>query len=178
MAFVPRWAVDRQREARLSVVDKWTRRNDPKRNPTAYFTFRAKRKISGFIFTSALPPAIAAGAIAGVQYLKHDASLRALHQKRVSTLKQKLSRAGLPIIPSPSHIVPVLVGNAATCKAVSDELLNCYSIYAQPINYPTVPRGTERLRLTPTPLHSDCDIERLVSVLREVWDRLELMGAA
>jgi 5-aminolevulinate synthase len=133
---------------------------------------------SGFIFTSALPPAIAAGAIASVQYLKHDDSLRALHQKRVSTLKQKLSRAGLPIIPSPSHIVPVLVGNAATCKAVSDELLNCYSIYAQPINYPTVPRGTERLRLTPTPLHSDSDIERLVSVLREVWDRLELMGAA
>jgi 5-aminolevulinate synthase len=133
---------------------------------------------SGFIFTSALPPAIAAGAIASVQYLKHDDSLRALHQNRVSTLKQKLSRAGLPIIPSPSHIVPVLVGNAATCKAVSDELLNCYSIYAQPINYPTVPRGTERLRLTPTPLHSDSDIERLVSVLREVWDRLELMGAA
>jgi 5-aminolevulinate synthase len=132
----------------------------------------------GFIFTSALPPAIAAGALASVRHLKRAATLRALHQERTATLKQRLKSAGLPVMPSPSHIVPVLVGNAVTCKAVADELLHCYSIYVQPINYPTVPRGSERLRLTPTPLHSDADIERLVYALLAVWDRLELMSAA
>jgi 5-aminolevulinate synthase len=132
----------------------------------------------GFIFTSALPPAIAAGALASVRHLKSNPSLRALHQERAATLKRRLARAGLPVMPSASHIVPVLVGNAVTCKAVSDELLQCYGIYVQPINYPTVPRGTERLRLTPTPLHSDADIEQLVHVLRGIWDRLELMAAA
>jgi 5-aminolevulinate synthase len=132
----------------------------------------------GFIFTSALPPAIAAGALASVRYLKADPSLRDLHQHRAATLKQKLTKAGLPVMPSSTHIVPVLVGNPVTCKVVSDELLRCYGIYAQPINYPTVPRGTERLRFTPTPLHSDADIDRLVDALRGIWDRLELISAA
>src|SRR3984957_12267577 len=104
----------------------------------------------GFIFTSALPPAVAAGALASVRHLKGDPSLRASHQERAATLKRRLVRAGLPALPSPSHIVPVIVGDPVLCKAVSDELLRCHGIYAQPINYPTVPRRTERLRLTPT----------------------------
>jgi 5-aminolevulinate synthase len=132
----------------------------------------------GFIFTSALPPAIAAGALASVRHLKNDSSLRASLQQRVAALKRELTKAELPMIPSPSHIVPVLVGDAAVCKAVSDELLRCYGVYAQPINYPTVPRGTERLRLAPTPLHSDPDILWLVNAMRGIWDRLELMSAA
>jgi 5-aminolevulinate synthase len=133
---------------------------------------------SGFIFTSALPPAVAAGALASVRHLKSDQSLRALHQERAATLKRRLAQAGLPVMPSRSHIVPVVVGDATLCKAASDALLHHHRIYVQPINYPTVARGTERLRLTPTPLHSDADIERLVSALREVWDRLGLRSAA
>jgi 5-aminolevulinate synthase len=129
----------------------------------------------GFIFTSAMPPAIAAGALASVQYLKATPSLRTSHQERATTLKRQLFCAGLPVMPSPSHIVPVLVRDAVTCKAVSDELLRCYGIYVQPINYPTVPRGTERLRLTPSPLHSDADMTRLVEALRGIWDRLALL---
>ena len=131
-----------------------------------------------FIFTSALPPAIAAGALASIRHLKRNPSLRTLHQQRANALKQQLSSAGLAVMPSTSHIVPVLVGNAVTCKAISDELLRCYGIYVQPINYPTVPRGTERLRFTPAPLHSDSDIVRLVDALRGLWNRLELMPAA
>jgi 5-aminolevulinate synthase len=132
----------------------------------------------GFIFTSALPPPIAAGALASVRHLKTDQLLRALHQERAAGLKQRLAAAGLPVMPSSSHIVPVLVGDPVVCKAIADELLHCYGIYVQPINYPTVPRGTERLRLTPTPFHSDADIEHLVNALRGIWDRLELMSAA
>jgi len=132
----------------------------------------------GFIFTSALPPAIAAGALASVRHLKRDAPLRALHQERAATLKRRLNCAGLPVMPSPSHIVPVLIGDAVTCKEVADELLQRYSIYVQPINYPTVPRGSERLRLTPTPLHSDADMERLVAALREICGRREMISAA
>jgi 5-aminolevulinate synthase len=132
----------------------------------------------GFIFTSALPPAVAAGALASVRHLKRDASLRVLHQERAATLKRRLASAALPVMPSPSHIVPVVIGSAVDCKLVADELLHCYSVYIQPINYPTVPRGTERLRLTPSPLHSDADIDQLVRALREIWDRRELMSAA
>ncbi len=133
---------------------------------------------SGFIFTSALPPTIAAGALASVRYLKSHALLREQHQERAAVLKQRLTRTGLPVMPSASHIVPIMVGSAMDCKAVSDELLHCYNVYVQPINYPTVPRGTERLRLTPSPLHSDADIDHLVRALREIWDRRELMCAA
>jgi 5-aminolevulinate synthase len=132
----------------------------------------------GFIFTSSLPPAIAAGALASIRYLKSHPALRLLHQQRANELKSQLIEAGLPVMPSSSHIVPVLVGNARKCKAISDELLRKYAIYAQPINHPTVPSGTERLRLTPSPLHSDEDITRLVDALRRIWGRLELSHAA
>jgi 5-aminolevulinate synthase len=132
----------------------------------------------GFIFTSALPPAIAAGALASIRHVKINQSLRSLHQQHAATLKAKLAEARLPVMPSPSHIVPVMIGDAAACKTASDELLHHHRIYVQPINYPTVRRGTERLRLTPTPLHTDADIERLVAALRDVWARLELRRAA
>jgi 5-aminolevulinate synthase len=114
----------------------------------------------GFIFTSALPQAIAAGALASVRHLKSDQLLRALHQERAAQLKLRLAKAGLPVMPSTSHIVPVLVGDPVVCKAITDEVLHCYGIYVQPINYPTVARGTERLRLTPTPFHADADVEQ------------------
>jgi 5-aminolevulinate synthase len=133
---------------------------------------------SGFIFTTALPPAIVAGALASVRHLKSDMSLRALHQERVARLKRKLVHAGLPLMRSVSHIVPILVGDAVLCKALSDALLHRHRIYVQAINYPTVARGSERLRLTPSPLHSDAHIDELVFALRDVWDRLGLRAAA
>src|SRR5215204_1130333 len=119
----------------------------------------------GFIFTTSLPPALVAGALAAVRHLKASQTERDLHQDRVALVKQRLVAAGLPVMPSQSHIVPVLVGDAARCKALSDALLQRHRIYVQPINYPTVPRGTERLRITPTPLHSDADIDALVGAL-------------
>ncbi|TMJ46114.1 MAG: 5-aminolevulinate synthase [Alphaproteobacteria bacterium] len=125
---------------------------------------------SGFIFTTSLPPALAAGAIAAIRHLKSSCVERLHHQERVVMVKRRLAAAGLPVMPSQSHIVPVLVGDATRCKAISDALLERHRIYVQPINYPTVPRGTERLRLTPTPLHSDADIDALVEALIEVWD--------
>jgi 5-aminolevulinate synthase len=133
---------------------------------------------SGFIFTTALPPAISAGALASVWHLKATPSLRAAHQARAASLKKRLAKAGLPVMPSQSHIVPITVGNARFCRMACDALLHDFGIYVQPINYPTVPRGTERLRLTPTPLHTDADIEHLVWALGEVWDRLGLRSAA
>src|SRR5437870_9619971 len=132
----------------------------------------------GFIFTTSLPPALAAGALAAIRHLKESQVERAIHQQRVATLKHRLAEAGLPIMPSPSHIVPIMVGDPGLCKAAADELLHRHRIYVQPINYPTVPRGTERLRLTPTPLHSDADIEALVAGLSDVWTRLTLRRAA
>src|SRR6266850_2277571 len=128
----------------------------------------------GFIFTTSLPPALAAGALAAVRHLKQSEAERLRHQDRVALVKRRLGEAGLPLMPSESHIVPVLIGDAALCKAASDALLQRHRIYVQPINYPTVPRGTERLRLTPTPLHSDADIEALVAGLSEVWQSLTL----
>ena len=128
----------------------------------------------GFIFTTALPPAVCAAATAAIRHLKVSDRERSRHQDRVARLKSLLDLNGLPQLRNESHIVPVPVGDARTCKAVSDYLLNDLGIYIQPINYPTVPRGTERLRITPTPLHTDEHIDQLVAALSKAWRRFGL----
>ncbi|MDG1859595.1 MAG: 5-aminolevulinate synthase, partial [Emcibacteraceae bacterium] len=128
----------------------------------------------GFIFTTSLSPAITAGALASVRHLKKSTSERERHQERAATLKKAMREANLPVMPSLSHIVPLLVGDPVVCKQASDMLLEDYGIYVQPINYPTVPRGTERLRFAPNPLHDDDMMDHLVSSLEKVWEKLDI----
>ena len=125
----------------------------------------------GFIFTTSLPPVLAAGALASVRWLKSHDEIRHKHQERAATLKKRFAEAGLPVMPSVSHIVPVLVGDPVHCKLISDMLLNDHGIYVQPINYPTVPKGTERLRFTPTPFHDDRMFDHLVTAMDKLWAR-------
>ncbi|MFE1598863.1 5-aminolevulinate synthase [Methylobacterium sp. ID0610] len=133
---------------------------------------------SGFIFTTSLPPAIAAGALASIRHLKASGAERARHQDRVAAVRRRLAATGIPVMDNDSHIVPVMVGDPVLCKAISDTLLDEFAIYVQPINYPTVARGTERLRVTPSPLHSDADIEHLAAALGTIWARIGLARAA
>ncbi len=126
---------------------------------------------AGFIFTTSLPPALTAGALASVRWLSEHDEIRQRHQERAETLKRRFAEVGLPVMPSVSHIVPVLVGDPVHCKLISDMLLHDHNIYVQPINYPTVPRGTERLRFTPTPFHTDGMMDDLVGALDALWSR-------
>jgi len=133
---------------------------------------------SGFIFTTALPPALAAGATASIRHLKQSQAERIAHRDRVAQVRRRLDAIGIPTLDNPSHIIPIMVGDAHKCKRISDWLLEHHGIYVQPINYPTVPVGTERLRLTPSPVHSDGDIDKLVRSLSEIWSMCELARRA
>jgi len=128
----------------------------------------------GFIFTTALPPPICAAATAAIRHLKASNWERERHQERAARVKAVVNAAALPVMPSDTHIVPVLVGDPERCKAASDLLLTEHGIYIQPINYPTVPRGTERLRITPSPYHDDALVDALAEALVDVWARLGL----
>jgi len=128
----------------------------------------------GFIFTTSLPPAVLAGATASIRYLKEHQELRDQQQEAAKVLKLRLKAMGLPVMESPSHIVPVHVGNPGKCKMLSDSLLENFGIYVQPINYPTVPRGTERLRFTPSPVHDSGMMDELVHALDSLWQQCEL----
>ena len=133
---------------------------------------------SGFIFTTSLPPHVAAGALTSIRHLKQSSAERTCIQERVTLVRRRLDEAGIPHMKNPSHIVPVMIGDPVLCKHISDLLLNEYAVYVQPINYPTVPRGTERLRITPSPFHSDADIDHLVESLTAIWSELRIAQAA
>ena len=133
---------------------------------------------SGFIFTTSLPPSVAAGAAASIRHLKESGEERARHQERVAKTRAALEAADIPTMPNDSHIVPVMVCDPVLCKGISDTLLDEFGIYVQPINYPTVARGTERLRVTPSPLHTDADIAHLVDALSTIWGRIGLRQKA
>jgi 5-aminolevulinate synthase len=128
----------------------------------------------GFIFTTALPPAVAAAAAASVRHLKTSSAERRAQQRQAAQTKAVLTHMGLPLLNSDTHIVPVMIGDPEACKAASDLLLERHGIYIQPINYPTVARGTERLRITPSPFHTDAHIEELATALADVWTTLKL----
>lgn len=132
----------------------------------------------GFIFTSALPPAVAAAALASIRYLKADPTLRYQHQNRVKKTRDALQAVGIPLMATPSHILPVMIGDPVRCKQLCDILLKSYGIYVQPINYPTVPRGTERMRITPSPLHSDTMIDQLAEAMHSVRRQISLRCVA
>lgn len=129
---------------------------------------------SGFIFTTALPPAIAAGAVASIQHLKSSNTERDAQKEKVAQVRKRLDALGIPHIENRSHIIPVMVGDPVKCKYISDILLKNYGVYIQPINYPTVPKGTERLRITPSPVHSDADILHLTEALGALWEQCQL----
>jgi 5-aminolevulinate synthase len=133
---------------------------------------------SGFIFSTALPPAVAAGAAASIRHLKASSEERDKQKERVAQVRRKLDIMGIPHLANPSHIIPVMVGDAKKCKMISDWLMDNHGIYVQPINYPTVPVGTERLRITPSPVHGDGDIDRLINALSEIWSQCELARMA
>jgi 5-aminolevulinate synthase len=133
---------------------------------------------SGFIFSTALPPAVAAGARAAIRHLRQSSAERERLHERVATLRRRLDAIGIPHLANNSHIIPVMVRDPVICKQISDVLLDEFGIYVQPINYPTVPRGTERLRITPSPVHSDADMDRLIDALEQVWSRFRLRRAA
>ena len=129
---------------------------------------------SGFIFTTALPPAIAAAATASIRHLKASSVEREAHKAIVARVRKRLDILSIPHVHNPSHIIPVMVGNPAKCKFLSDTLLTEFGIYIQPINYPTVPKGTERLRITPSPVHTSGDVDRLVCALHSLWNQCQL----
>ncbi len=129
---------------------------------------------SGFIFTTALPPVVVAGATASVRHLKVSQQERQAHADRVAEVRVRFDALGIPHVQNSGHIIPVIVGDAVKCKFISDILMRDYGIYIQPINYPTVPRGTERLRITPSPVHSPADIDALVAALSDLWTKCEL----
>ncbi len=133
---------------------------------------------SGFIFTTALPPAVAAGALTSIRHLKTSDMERMRQRRQVKQVREKFREVGIPVLENPSHIVPVMVRDPVKCKMISDTLMAEHGIYVQPINYPTVPKGTERLRITPSPIHSDADIDHLVEALSNIWSRCELARAA
>ncbi len=133
---------------------------------------------SGFIFTTALSPVLAAGALESVKHLKESQVEREMHQAKAAELKRRLRAAEIPVMDSASHIVPVFIGDPELCKKVSDLLLDEYGIYVQPINYPTVPRGTERLRFTPGPAHDDAMMNYLINALDDIWQRCPLSREA
>ena len=132
----------------------------------------------GFIFTTSLSPVLVAGVLAAVRHLKSSSAERDGQQAAAATLKQLFRDAGLPVMDSTTHIVPLMVGDPVRAKKISDILLAEYGVYVQPINYPTVPRGTERLRFTPGPAHDEAMMRELTEALVEIWDRLELRKAA
>ncbi|MEO1027772.1 MAG: 5-aminolevulinate synthase [Pseudomonadota bacterium] len=132
---------------------------------------------SGFIFTTALPPGVAAAALASIKHLKNSDMERMRQRRQVKSVREKLRAIGIPTLENPSHIVPVMVRDPVKCKMISDWLMEHHGIYVQPINYPTVSKGTERLRITPSPVHSDDDVDRLVDALSDIWGRCELARA-
>lgn len=141
---------------------------------SAHMVDAVRSYAAGFIFTTALPPAVCAAATAAIRHLKASSWERERHQDRAARVKAVLNAAGLPVMPSSTHIVPVFVGDPEKCKRASDLLLSDHGIYIQPINYPTVPRGAERLRITPSPYHDDALIDLLAEALVDVWERLDL----
>jgi 5-aminolevulinate synthase len=132
---------------------------------------------SGFIFTTALPPAVAAGACASIAHLKVSEMERAKQRRQVAKLRAGLDQAGIPHMENPSHIIPVMIKDPVKCRQLADILMQDYGIYVQPINYPTVPKGTERLRFTPSPLHTDADIDHLIHALTTLWKQCAISHA-